>query len=74
MIIPEGQWNPTATIQPGTTGLSFRLQDIGRGGFVMDEGPGGRKTRRDVHQEKQVVEWWNEDMTYLFGDILDHTS
>ena len=40
----------------------------------MDEGPGGRRTRRDVHQEKQVVEWWNEDMTYLFGDILDHTS
>ena len=68
-------WNPTATIQPGTTGR-FRL-DIGRGGFVMDQVGTWRQNemRRDVHQEKSVVEWWhNEDITYLFGDILDHTS
>jgi hypothetical protein len=35
-------------------GLGFRLQDIGRGGFVMDQVGTWRQneTRRDVHQEK----------------------
>ena len=50
---------------------AFRL-DIGRGGFVMDQVGTWRQNemRRDVHQEKSVVEWWhNEDITYLFMGI-----